>query len=50
MKTLQILHENHGNVDKILVVVDRESGAREKIENLNVEFVPLLSISEILEK
>ena len=50
VKTLQILHENHGNVDKVLVVVDRESGAREKIENLNVEFVPLLSISEILEK
>ena len=50
VKTLQILHENHGNVDKVLVVVDRESGAGEKIENLNVEFVPLLSISEILEK
>ena len=50
VKTLQILHENHGKVDKVLVVVDRESGAGEKIENLNVEFVPLLSISEILEK
>jgi orotate phosphoribosyltransferase len=50
VKTLQILHENHGKVDKVLVVVDRESGAGEKIENLNVEFVPLLSISKILEK
>lgn len=50
VKTLQILRENHGKVDKVLVVVDRESGAGEKIENLNVEFVPLLSISKILEK
>ena len=49
VKTLQILNKNHGKVDKVLVVVDRESGAKEKIENLNVELIPLLSVSEILE-
>ena len=50
VKTLQILNKNHGKVDKVLVVVDRESGAKEKIENLNVELIPLLSVSEILGK
>jgi orotate phosphoribosyltransferase len=50
VKTLQILIKNHGTVDKVLVVVDRESGARERIENLDVEFIPLLSVSKILEK
>ena len=49
-KTIQIINKNHGKVDKVLVVVDRESGARERIENLNVELIPLLSISKILEK
>ena len=50
VKTIQIINKNHGKVDKVLVVVDRESGARERIENLNVELIPLLSISKILEK
>jgi orotate phosphoribosyltransferase len=50
IKTLQLLNENHGKVDKVLVVVDRESGAKEKIENLNVELVPLLTVSKILGK
>jgi len=50
VKTLQILNKNHGKVDKVLVVVDRESGAKEIIENLNVELIPLLSVSEILGK
>lgn len=50
VKTIQILRENKGEVNKVLAVVDRESGAREKLQNLNVGFVPLLSVSEILKK
>ena len=50
IKTIQILRENQGKVDKVLVVVDRESGAGEKLQNLDVRFVPLLSVSEILKK
>jgi len=50
VKTIQVLRENKGEVDKILVVVDRESGAGEKLQNLNVSFIPLLSVSEILKK
>ncbi len=48
IKSIQILRENNAEVEKVLVVVDRESGAREKLEKLEVEFIPLISVSEIL--
>jgi orotate phosphoribosyltransferase len=48
IKTIQILRENDAEVEKVLVVVDRESGARQKLEKLEVEFIPLVSVSEIL--
>jgi len=50
VKTLQILRENHAKVDEVLVVVDRESGAEEKLRNLDVNFIPLLSVSDIIKK
>ena len=50
IKTLHILHSNGCDVDKVLTVVDRESGAKDKIENLDVKFVPLLSVKDILDK
>ena len=48
VKTIQILRNNHALVDEVLVVVDRESGAEEKLQQLDVNFIPLLSVSEIL--
>jgi len=50
VKTLKILRENQGKVDEALVVVDRESGAEERIQDLDVDFIPLLSVSDILKK
>jgi orotate phosphoribosyltransferase len=50
IKTIQIIRENQGIVDKVLAVVDRESGAKEKIKELDVSFIPLLSVNEILKK
>jgi len=50
VKTIQILRENLAKVDKVLVVVDRESGAEEKLRNLDVNFISLLSVSDILKK
>jgi orotate phosphoribosyltransferase len=50
IKSIQILRENDAEVEKVLVVVDRESGAREKLEKLEVEFIPLVSVSDILKK
>jgi len=48
VKTIQILRENDAKVDKVLVAVDRESGAKEKLQKMKVNFVPLLSVSDIL--
>ena len=50
VKTIQVLRENNAEVDKVLVVVDRESGAKEKLQKLNVTFVSLLSVSEFIKK
>jgi orotate phosphoribosyltransferase len=48
VKTIQILRENNAEVDRVLAVVDRESGTREILQKLEVEFIPLVSVSEIL--
>jgi orotate phosphoribosyltransferase len=48
VKTIQILRENQAEVEKVLAVVDRESGATEQLKKLEVEFIPLVSVSEIL--
>jgi orotate phosphoribosyltransferase len=50
VKTIQILRQNQAKVDEVLVVVDRESGAEEKLQNLDVGVIPLLSVSDILKK
>jgi orotate phosphoribosyltransferase len=48
IKSIQILRQNNAEVDKVLVVVDRESGTREKLKKMEVEFIPLLSVQDIL--
>ena len=50
VKTIKILRQNQGQVDKVLVAVDRESGAKKALDDNNVVFIPLLSIRDILEK
>jgi len=50
VKTIQILRENKALVDEVIVVVDRESGAEEKLRTAEVSFIPLLSVSDILKK
>ena len=50
VKTIQIIRENKGIVDEVIVIVDRESGAEEKLRNADVGFIPLLSVSDILKK
>jgi orotate phosphoribosyltransferase len=50
IKSIQILKENGAHIDKVITVVDRESGAREKIESLNIEFTPLVTVTDILQK
>ena len=50
IQTINILKENNAILDKIIVIVDRENGAKEKIEEYNLKLIPLLSVSEILDK
>ena len=48
VKTIKIIRENKGIVDEVISIVDRESGAEEKLRNVDVSFIPLISISDIL--
>jgi len=50
VKTIQILRDNNAEVDKVLVVVDRDSGAKEKLQKLDIDFISLVSKKDILEK
>jgi len=50
IKSINAIRKNHGKVNEVLVVVDRESGAEKKLQNLAVNFIPLLSVSDILKK
>ena len=50
VKTINAIRQAKGLVDEVLVVVDRESGAEEKMHEHDVNFIPLLSVSEFLKK
>jgi len=50
LKSIDIIRENNGIVDEVIVVVDRESGTKEKLKAVDVNFIPLLSISDIIKK
>lgn len=50
VNTIKIIRENKGIVDEVLAVVDRESGAEERLQSVEVSFIPLLSVSDILKK
>jgi len=50
LKSISILRENKAIVERVVSVVDRGSGAREKLEALGVEFTSLVSVDDILKK
>ena len=50
LKAIRILRENGGFVDKVVVVVDRESGASQKLKEIGVTLTPLLTVNDILKK
>ena len=50
IKSINILRENKAIVEEVVTVVDREAGAEEKLQELDVSFIPLLSVSEIMKK
>jgi len=50
IKALQILRGSHAKVDEVIAVVDREQGAEKKLHNLDINFIPIISIHDILKK
>jgi len=48
IKTIQILRSNNAKVDKVLAVVDRGTTVKDKLNQLDVEFIALIKASEIL--
>jgi len=50
IKAVKTLRENQALVDKVLAVVDRESGAEEKLLNIDIRLISLISVRDILKK
>ena len=48
VNTIHILREYKALVDKVIVVVDREAGAAEKLQDLDISFIPIITVSEII--
>lgn len=47
VKAIDVLRGEGLTVDKVIVVVDREEGAKEKLKDYNVELIPLVKASEL---
>lgn len=50
VETVEVLREAGAKVNKVLVVVDRKEGAEEKLKELDVELVPLITADELVDK
>ena len=50
IKTINCLRENKALVDYVLAVVNRDIGIYEKLKEYNVNFHPLLTVDDILNK
>ncbi len=48
LKAISVLKSEGASLDKVVTVVDRESGAGDKIEETGLEFIPLISVSELV--
>jgi len=49
MESVEILTDAGAEVAKILVVVDREEGAAEKLSNLNIDYESLVLVSDLVD-
>ncbi|MDY0266419.1 MAG: orotate phosphoribosyltransferase [Methanimicrococcus sp.] len=48
-KAISALLEDGANIQKVITIVDRESGASESLKELGVELIPLVKASELVE-
>ena len=49
IETIEVLRDAGAKVDEVLVVVDREEGASEALKDIDVELIPLVTASQLLE-
>lgn len=49
LKTVEYLRAAGAVVDKVIVVVDREEGAKDALKAIGIELIPLVRISQIME-
>jgi orotate phosphoribosyltransferase len=47
LRSVEIVREAGGVVDRLLVVVDREAGARERLGAVGVQIEPLATLAEL---
>jgi len=47
VKAINVLREEGLNVNKVLVVVDREEGALTALKDLKIQLIPLIKASEL---
>jgi orotate phosphoribosyltransferase len=50
IKSIQILRTNNAKVDKVVTVVDRGNTTKDKLSQLDIDFIPLIKAKEILKK
>jgi orotate phosphoribosyltransferase len=46
-RSIEVVRQAGGRVDRVLVVVDRESGAAERLQKLGVRLEPLITLSAL---
>ena len=49
VKTVHILRDNGALVDQVISVVDRDSGAKEKMQTLGINLKSLINVTDILQ-
>ena len=47
MKAVEVIRSMGGVVDRVFVVVDRGEGAKENLERIGVELIPLVTVDEL---
>ena len=50
IKSINIIRDHKGKISRVISVVDRECGADELIANHQVNFTPLIRVSDIIDK
>ena len=50
LKIINIIRDNKGEITRVISVVDRECGARDLFSRHNIDFVSLITVSDIIDQ